>query len=93
MKGKRCLFPRDEETKRYVERKAEIMFASQFKNACWTGRAAGVAQSSVTGQDVFSLEISRVNLAHSLLYFLHKNLFTQEGRCDTSTFLSCSFVN
>lgn len=74
MKGESCLFSGDRERKWNVERKAEIMLASQFKNACWTGRAAVVAWGNVTGQDMFLLEISIVNLSYSLLYFLHKKL-------------------
>lgn len=62
-----------------MERKAEIVIASQFKNACWTGRVAGVAKSSMIGQDVFSVEISKVNLAYSLLYFCHKKLVLQRA--------------
>lgn len=50
------------------------MLASQFKNACWTGRVAGVTLSRMIVQDTLSVEISRVNLAYSLLYFCHKKL-------------------
>ena len=63
-----------------MERKAEITLTSQFKNACWTGRATGGVLSTVIGEDIFLYEISGVNLSHSLLYLLHKNLFAQELR-------------
>lgn len=92
MKEERCLFQRDRGRKWYGGGRLRSHLCLSFKNACWIVRAAGVAQSSMIGQDIFLLEISRVNLVHSLLYFLHKNLFTQELRLWCQHFL-ISFIN